>query len=194
MIQKRHNIFETNSSTTHSLTITTTNMTPEFIESFKKEYGDHIVFGKNSYEEVRNMMHAEPAIDETTVFQIKADILYFSMYVWNEGGGCVAKFLYHKKLLTEKLEEMGFTVEFREDIKVIQNYEWYQYDIDVNLFEELWHDPNVDEVIDFLFNPHTLYWTWCDECMSECPEYIVEAENRFYEYEETEEQKNYSYR
>ena len=193
MIQIRHDIFETNSSTTHSLTITTNSVTPEIIEQFKKEHGTHIVFGKNSYDTINEIMYKDPAIDENTSFQIKADILYFSMYVWTESGN-VAEFLYNKNLLTKKLEEMGFTVEFREDPKVIKEYDWHKYDVSENMFENLWRGDYIDEVIDFLFNNHVLYYAWCDECCAECPKSIIEAEDRFIKYHETEEQKTYSYR
>lgn len=193
MIQTRHRIFETNSSTTHSLTITINSVTPEVIEQFKKEHGTHIVFGKNSYDTIYDIVYKDPAIDENTSFQIKADILYFSMYVWTEGTN-VAEFLYNKKALTDRLQEMGFTVEFREDPQVIENYDWHKYDIDENLFENLWRGDYIEEVIDFLFNPHTLYFRWCDECCAECPKAIIEAEDRFIEYHKTEEQKTYSYR
>ena len=193
MIQTRHRIFETNSSTTHSLTITTNSVTPEIIEQFKKEHGTHIVFGKNSYDTIHDIMYKDPAIDENTPFQIKADILYFSMYVWTECGN-IAEFLYNKKALTDRLQEMGFTVEFREDPKVIEEYDWHKYDVSENMFENLWRGDYIDEVIDFLFNNHVLYYAWCDEGCMECPKSIIEAEDRFIEYHKTEEQKTYSYR
>lgn len=193
MIQIRHRIFETNSSTTHSLTITTNSVTPEIIEQFKKEHGNHIVFGKNSYDTIYDIIHKDPGIDENTSFQVKADILYFSMYVWTEGTN-VAEFLYNRKALTERLQEMGFTVEFREDPKVIEEYDWHKYDVDENMFENLWHGNYIDEVIDFLFNDHVLYYAWCDEGCMECPKAILEAEDRFESYKEIEEQKTYSYR
>lgn len=193
MIQKRHNIFETNSSTTHSLTITTNKITPEEIEQFKKEHGTHIIFGKNSYEKIYDKLYDEPAINEYTPFQIKADILYFSMYVWNNSGN-VAEFLYNRNLLQRTLENMGFTVEFREDPKVIEEYDYHRYDLDDNEFENLWRGDYIDEVISFLFNPRTLYYSWCDEGCMECPKAIIEAEIRFSEYHQTDEQKTYYYR
>ena len=191
MKQIRPRIFETNSSTTHSLTIARNKVTPEIIDEFKKEHGTHIVFGLNPYEEIEKILHKNLRVDENTTFQIRADILYFSMYVWDENRR-VAEFLYHKSLLTEKLTELGFTVEFREDPEVLKEYDWHDHDIGENLFECLWHGDYIEEVIDYLFSNHVLYYTWCTECRSEVPEDIREAEDRFQEYSKTEELKNYN--
>lgn len=193
MRQIRKSLFETNSSTTHSLTITINRVTPEVIEQFKKEHGTHIVFGKNTYDHIADILYKDPAIDENTPFQIKADILYFSMYVWTECEN-IAEFLYHKNMLQAKLEEMGFTVEFKEDPEVIKKHNWYAYDVDENMFDYLWHDDNIDEVIAYLFDNHVLYYTYCDECSQYPPKSIEDAETRFWKYKETEEQKTYSYR
>ena len=194
MIERRQRIFETNSSTTHSLTIARNTVTSETIEKFKKENGTHIIFGLNPYEKIEKVLYEDPTIDENTPFQIKADILYLSMYLWNDCNTQVAEFIVDRKKLQNKLEELGFTVEFREDPKLFENYE-YQYhrdDVDENLFENMWHD--INEVIDFLFGDHVLYYTWCDECMSKCPEEIDQALDRFMEYEKTEEHQRYMYR
>lgn len=193
MIQIRHSIFETNSSTTHSLTITIGKVDNKVIKDFKKKYGNYIIFGLNDYDTIYDIMHKDPVIDETTPFQVKADILYFSMYVWTECGN-IAEFIHNKNLLTKRLIEMGFKVEFREDPKVIEEYDWHKYDVSENMFENLWGDTDIEEVISFLFDDHVLYYTWCDECMKECPQAIVEAEERFLKYKETETQKNYIYR
>ena len=189
MIQKRHNIFETNSSTTHSLTIARNALTPEIIEQFKKEHGTHIIFGVNSYEDIRDLWSKDPIIDESTDFQIKADILYFAMYVWGNYENPV-EFLYERNKLKAALENLGFTVEFNEDQKILEEYSWHHYDIYVNLFENMF--PDINEAIDYLFYDHVLYYEWCDECMSECPEAIDEAEDRFANY--NEEFKHYTYR
>ena len=192
MIQKRPGLFETNSSTTHSLTITRGRVTPEVIEKFKKENGTHIVFGINSYDEIYNIIWHLPGIDENTPFQIKADILYISMYVWNNDD--ILEFLHNRNALQKKLEELGFTVEFREDPKLILNEGFHKSDVDENIFDYLWNDNNTDEVIDYLFDDHVLFYMWNDECYEECPKEIDEAEERFYRYKDTEEQKYYNYR
>lgn len=194
MKQIRPGLFETNSSTTHSLTITRGRVTPEVIEKFKKENGTHIVFGINSYDTIYDIIwHHLPSIDENTSFQVKADILYISMYVWNDGNN-ISEFLHNKNKLQKKLEELGFTVEFREDLKLLdKEYNWHQSDIDENIFEYLWHGDYIDEVIDYLFDDHVLFYMWCDESRG-WPKEIDEAENRFYKYKDTEEQKNYTYR
>ena len=191
MIQTRPGLFETNSSTTHSLTITRGRVTPEVIEKFKKENGTHIVFGINSYEKIYNIIWNLPGIDENTPFQIKADILYISLYVWNNG---ILEFLHNRNALQEKLEELGFTVEFREDPELILNEGLHESDMSENIFDYLWYDNNTDNVIDYLFDDHVLFYMWCDECMPECPKEIVEAKNRFCNYKKTEEQVNYCYR
>ena len=194
MLRLRSNIFETNSSTTHSLTIARNKVTPEVIEEFKKEHGTHIIFGLYPYEKIEKVLWENLSIDENTPFQVKADILYLSMYLWSSGYSQVAEYMIDKKKLQDKLSELGFTVEFREDPKLFENYE-YQYhrdDVDENLFENMWHD--INEVIDFLFGDHVLYYTWCDECMSKCPEKINQALDRFMEYGKTEEHQTYMYR
>lgn len=194
MKQIRPWIFETNSSTTHSLTIARNKVIPEVIEEFKKEHGTHIIFGLYPYEKIKNVLWQDPSIDENTPFQIKADILYLSMYLWNSGYSEIAEFLIDKKKLEDKLGEFGFTVEFREDPKLFENneYRYHGYDMGENLFKNMWHD--INEVIDFLFGDHVLYYTWCDECMPECPEEIDQALDRFMEYEKTEEHQRYMYR
>ena len=192
MRQIRYGLFETNSSTTHSLTIARGVVTPEIIEEFKKKNGTHIIFGVNSYDDIYKLLWKNIVIDENTDFQIKADILYFSMYVWVDGNGNIAEFLHDRKVLEEKLNELGFTVEFREDPKVIEEYDWHMYDLSYNPFECMFRD--INEVIDYLFYNHVLYYRWCDECSAREPEEITEAEIRFEEYKKTEETHNYSYR
>ena len=189
MIQIRHNLFETNSSSTHALIISKHSF--DMIEQHKKEFGNHIVFGKNSYEKIYDIIYNYPGIDEYTSFQIKADILYFSMYVWSNYSNA-AEFLYKRNNLTSTLENLGFTVEYIEDPDILLSFNYHAYDLDENIFDDLWND--VDNVIDFLFNPHTLYYCWSDECCDECPKQIQEAIKRFVEYEKKEEQKVYYYR
>lgn len=185
MIQVRKNIFETNSSTTHCLVIGKTQTLQKKIEEFKKTNGNKIVFGKNPYDEVRERMYNDPTIDENTSFQDKADILYFSMYVWTDCS-TVADFLEHRQQLTDKLNELGFEVEYHEDPEVLKNSGYSRYDVENNMFEEMWHD--VNEVIYYLFNDHVLYYSWCDECCQECPESIEEAIERFGKYEDNNEE------
>jgi hypothetical protein len=113
------------------------------------------------------------------------------MYVWNNG---ILEFLHNRNALQEKLEELGFTVEFREDPELILNEGLHESDMSKNIFDYLWHGDYIDEVIDYLFDDHVLFYMWCDECMPKCPKEIVEAKNRFCNYKKTEEQVNYCYR
>lgn len=189
MLRLRNNIFETNSSTTHSLTIARNKVTPEVIEKFKKENGTHIIFGLNKYEDIEKVLWDDPSIDENTPFQIKADILYFSMYVWTDCYS-IRQYILDKKLLTSKLEELGFTVEFREEDDILKDYS-NTYDLDDNEFVNMYH--NIDEVIDYLFGNHVLYYSWCDEEGMEFPESIEEALHRFAEYERSGEEMERHY-
>lgn len=186
MKQIRTGIFETNSSTTHCLVVSRDRITKENIEKFKKENGNYIIFGKMPYSEVDKILWKEPVIDESTDFQTKADLLYFSMYVWTDCTD-VLTFLHRRKMLTEKLNELGFTVEYKEDPELLNNdggYNNNKYDAgDENMFDKMWW--NIDEVINYLFNDHVLYYSWCDECCQECPKEIDEALHRFSTYEKT---------
>ena len=186
MIQFRKGIFETNSSTTHCLVVSRNRVTEDAIEKFKQEHGTHIVFGEMPYSKVEKILLKDPTIDENTSFQVKADFLYFSMYVWTENTD-VLSFLFHRKQLTEKLNELGFTVEFREDSELLNEDRFYRtYDVSENMWEEMWSD--INEVIDYLFTDHVLYYTWCDECCAECPKDIDEAITRYSKYENDGEQ------
>ena len=185
MIQVRNSIFETNSSSTHCLVISKPrelyeDYFKEYIKFFQEKMGKKIVFGKNPYSVIQEYLHKDPSIDENTDFQIKADMLYFSMYVWTECG-TVGEFLVHKKQLVDKLTELGFEVEFREDPKVLDEIDYHKYDVDENMWDEMWS--NIDEVMYYLFNDHVLYYTWCDECCEECPKDIEDAIYRFEQYE-----------
>ena len=186
MIQVRKNIFETNSSTTHCLVIGKTPTLQEKIEEYKKANGNKIVFGKTSYEDIqKNYLWKDPSINENTPFQVRADMLYFSMYIWTDCS-TVADFLEHRQQLTEKLNELGFEVEYHEDPEVLKNAPYAKYDVEENMFEEMWHD--INEVIYYLFNDHVLYYSWCDECCQECPKSIEEAIERFGKYEDNGEE------
>lgn len=186
MIQFRKGIFETNSSTTHCLVVSRNRVTEDVIEKFKQEHGTHIVFGKMPYSKIEDILWKDPTIDEDTSFQVKADLLYFSMYVWTEDTD-VLSFLFHRKQLTEKLNELGFTVEFKEDSELLNEDKYYRrYDVSENMWEEMWSD--INEVIDYLFTDHVLYYTWCDECCAECPKAIDEAINRYSNYEKSGEE------
>lgn len=182
MIQIRKNIFETNSSTTHCLVIGKTPDIKEKIEEFKKEHGTHIVFGKMLYKDVYdNVLWKDPSMNEDTPFQVKADMLYFSMYVWTDGTD-VLSFLYRRQKLTEKLNELGFTVEYREDPELLNEDNNYRtYDIDENMWDYMWND--MDEIVNYLFGKYVLYYSWCDEGCMECPHSIDEAIHRFSQYE-----------
>lgn len=190
MKQIRTGIFETNSSTTHCLVVSRDRITKENIEEFKKKNGTHLIFGKMPYSEVENVIWKDPIIDENTDFQTKADLLYFSMYVWTDCTDDVLTFLYRRKSLTEKLNELGFTVEYKEDPELFKDrgYNNNKYDAgDENMWDEMWSD--IDEVIDYLFNDHVLYYYWCDEGGCECPKEIDEALDRFSTYEKENNEK-----
>lgn len=162
MKQIRTGIFETNSSTTHCLVVSRDRITKENIEEFKKKNGTHIIFGKKSYSKIEDILYKDPTIDENTNFQTKADLLYFSMYVWTDCTD-VLTFLYRRKMLTEKLNELGFTVEYKEDPKLLdeKGFNNCKYDVSENMWDEMWSD--INEVIDYLFDDHVLYYSWCDE-------------------------------
>lgn len=187
MIQTRHRIFETNSSTTHCLVIMKTPKINDLITKHKERYGNKIVFGVNKYDDIMSIWHKNVIIDETTDFQTKADILYFSMYVWTEGS--VIAFLEKRRELTNALAKLGFEVEYREDMQL--QYEHAQYDLENNMFENM----NADEAVNFLFN-HSLYYEWNDECCDEIPSNVDEAICKFTDFKNklNEEEVIYDYR
>lgn len=111
------------------------------------------------------------------------------MYVWTEGY-TIRDYLLDKKLLTSKLEKLGFTVEFREEENILKDYS-HIYDLEYNEFVNMWSD--IDEVIDYLFGNHVLYYSWCDEGGMECPKSIEEALHRFAEYEKSGEEMEIHY-
>jgi len=187
MIQIRHKIFETNSSTTHCLVIMKTPKINELIAKHKARYGNKIVFGVNKYDDIKPILYKNVIIDESTDFQTKADVLYLSMYLWTEGS--VIDFLEKRRDLTEALTKLGFDVEYREDLQL--QYENAKYDLENNMFENM----NADEAINFLFN-HSLYYEWNDECCSEIPSSVDNAICRFTEFKNklNEEEVIYSYR
>lgn len=184
MIQIRHKIFETNSSSTHCLVIAKDPNLTETITKHKEKFGNKIVFGLNSYEDTVKKTY-NVIIDESTDFQTKADMLYFSMYVWNDFEN-VCEFLDTRNRLANKLKEYGFEVEFREDPALLENenYRYKKYEMEDSQFENMLCDNTMTEVLNYLFNDHVLCYEWCDEGCAECPEEITEAINRFAKYED----------
>lgn len=80
MKQIRTRIFETNSSTTHSLTIARNKVTPEVIEEFKKEHGTHIIFGLNPYKKIqKKILWKDPSIDEHSISDQSRCLILFDV-------------------------------------------------------------------------------------------------------------------
>lgn len=179
----RNSVFETNSSTQHSLTFAfgTEN------EDLKSIIGgDVLKFGVRTEEEIRKtrldrrMDSWYVDIDSTFSWQDRADILFKRLIKFLS----TSKFLIVQEKIRRMFEKRGIKVEFliKENLDYLKEIgeEFIDdYDHDEDIYQELLDDscPEFEEqIINFIFSPHILEYTFCDDCVS--PERHKEVWNR----------------
>ncbi len=163
MKQVRPGIFETNSSTTHSISIPKT-VTLDF-ENIKKTIGTNIVFGSRSWDEIRSSQkHSFLIVCGSTPFQDRADMLYISLLTLS-----ARDYILYKRKITNLLDSLGFTTEFNEDLITFNDFCDAEDDLEIVVDRVI----GGDRILEFLFAPDLALWSWCDEC---CPDFPKEIE------------------
>jgi len=167
MITKRNNLFETNSSTMHSLTIAFGSEN----EDLKKIIGsDTLRLGTRTPEEINKSNEKTKKnwaidIDKTYSWQDKADLLFWRLITTV---GETRQFLIVQKNIKKIFEKRGIKVEFliEPNIDYISEecYSWSDSIYD-KLFD--WTDPDFElQVINFIFSPYIVEYSYEDDYIS----------------------------
>lgn len=169
MKQTRTSVFETNSSTMHSLTFAY-GMEKE---DLKKIIGsDTLKFGVRNPDEIdkaneKNTKNWAIDIDKTVSWQDRADLLFWKLLAHSCSAGF---FIVIQHKIKEVFEKRGIKVEFlvEPNLKyIIDNYE-YSRDGD-SICDELfsYNSPEFEEqIINFIFSPYILEYCYEDDCIS----------------------------
>lgn len=170
MITSRNCVFETNSSTMHSLTFAY-GMEKE---DLKKIIGsDTLKFGVRNLEDIdrsnsKNVKNWATDIDKSVSWQDRADILFWKLLAYNKGGGFLLIVL-HK--IKEIFEKRGIKIEFLVEPNIeyiIDNYNEYNIDSEDSIGDSLfnYNSPEFEEqIINFIFSPYILEYTYEDDCI-----------------------------
>ena len=166
----RRSLFETNSSTMHSLTFAY-GMEKE---DLKKIIGsDTLKFGTRNPDEIdkaneKTRKNWATNIDKSVSWQDRADILFWRLLRYSNGAGF---FIIVQHKIKEIFEKRGIKVEFLIEPNIdyiIENYE-YSREGD-NISDEFfsYDNPEFEEqIINFIFSPYILEYTYADDCISD---------------------------
>lgn len=173
MKNKRNNLFETNSSTMHSLTFAFGTEKTDL----KKIIGSNILqFGVRTLEDIDNAYKNTKKnyaidIDKTFSWQDRADIIFWKLLTTSCSS---ANLIITQEKIRKIFKKRGIEVKFliEKNIKYIEenykDYCYYEYgDDEVNKKLLDYKDDNFeDQIINFIFSPYILEYTFCDEGMS----------------------------
>ena len=168
MITKRTGLFETNSSTMHSLTIAFGFEN----EDLKKIIGsDTLRLGTRNPEEIdkaneKTKKNWAIEIDKTYSWQDRADLLFWKLITTIDQ---TLQFLIVQDKIRKIFEKRGIKVEFliEHNIDYISK-ECYTADDD-RIYDKLfdWTDPDFElQVINFIFSPYIVEYSYEDDCIS----------------------------
>lgn len=159
-IQIRQGVFETNSSTQHTLCIVRCDdkhiQSPEFRASLPKKIIAPDITNITKYED---FAYDIPHIDNLTLEE-KVNILVISLLGWFNVGEFIDGIL----ILQDTLKKFGVELEinFRALQKIFNEY-WWQCGIYKLINDQF----TFENVKDFLFSTDAGYASYCDECCSE---------------------------
>lgn len=168
MKKTRRSLFETNSSTMHSLTFAY-GMEKE---DLKKIIGsDTLKFGVRNPDEIdkaneKTKKNWATDIDKSVPWQDRADILFWKILEYSCSAGSFFIIL-HK--IKEIFEKRGIKVEFLIDPNIDYISENYEYSRDGDsISNELFYDNSEfeEKIINFIFSPYILEYTYADDCIS----------------------------
>lgn len=164
----RRGVFETNSSTMHSLTIAfgTEN------EDLKKIIGSDILrFGVRKPEEIdeaneKTKKNWAIYIDKTYSWQDRADLLFWKLICMEYD---VKEFLVTQSKIQDIFEKRGIKIEFiiKPNIDYILEYCYGGSDNDVyrDLFD--YNDPDFESnIINYIFSPYIIGYSYDDDCIN----------------------------
>lgn len=167
-VQIRRGIFETNSSSTHSLTIGSNPKT-----ELANLLNGVICFGTKTYKDVEDKFKYIFKINgkaaSTEDIQLRADLFYrvLTESEWQSSNLTVPTYLAMKDKITKALKTIGVEAVFNEDIEMFKDS--YVEDGDFELFYDIATIKNQDEFnkvfLNYLFGD-VLYYVFCDEGVS----------------------------
>lgn len=169
MITKRTGLFETNSSTMHSLTIAFGSEN----EDLKKFIGsDTLRFGTRNPKEIdrsneKTRKNWAIEIDKTYSWQDRADILFWKLITTIDQ---TIQFLIIQDKIRRIFEKRGIKVEFliEPNIDYISR-ECYSSSWGDSVYNKLldWANPDFElQVINFIFSPYIVEYSYADDCIS----------------------------
>lgn len=167
MITKRNNLFETNSSTMHSLTIAFGSEK----EDLKKIIGsDTLRFGTRNPEEIdkaneKTRKNWAIDIDKTYSWQDRADLLFWKLITTIDQ---TTQFLIVQDKIRKIFEGRGIKVEFliEPNISYISKE---CYSCSDRVYDKLfdWTDPDFElQIINFIFSPYIVEYSYEDNYIS----------------------------
>jgi len=168
MVQIRTSVFETNSSTMHSLTFAY-GMEKE---DLKKIMGsDTLRFGVRNPEEIDKVNEKQKKnwatnIDKSVSWQDRADILFWKLLAYSGSAGF---FIIVQHKIKEIFEKRGIKVEFLIESNIKYIIDNYEYSREGSISDELfsYNSPEFEEqIINFIFSPYILEYTYADDCIS----------------------------
>lgn len=188
-IQIRKGVFETNSSSTHSLTI------GSIKEPFdvKSVTGDAVLVGKTSTDKLDEIVYGNSDFtingkpEDSVDWQKRLDLLYRYCIcdLDKQYGDSIIGFLNFRNLITNTFAEYGVEAVFVDDEEWLSQY--LNFYFEDNPFEDILYCTDKKEqkemLIGYLFGD-VLYYSFCDECCSdrrynEFMHKVNETEERF---------------
>lgn len=168
MKTSRQGVFETNSSTMHSLTIAFGSEK----EDLKKIIGsDTLKFGTRNPEEIdkanRNTKkNWAIEIDKTYSWQDRADLLFWKLITTTDQ---TTRFLIIQDKIRKTFEKRGIKVEFLIGPNIDYISKECCYPESDSVYDKLldWTDPDFElQVINFIFSPYIIEYSYEDDCIS----------------------------
>ena len=171
-IQARRNVFETNSSTQHTLCIKKADGFEGFVSSLKEQGGVFTIPSNGSKSWYEEFTYKSIVDISGFSFKEKLDILVVSTLANYELDG----FLESISMIQNSLSELGIKVivDFGKLVELHDNYYW-----DDGLYGSISNMIGKDNILDFLFSNDCAYTKWCDECCGEPGEDIEAVWKRF---------------
>lgn len=166
-IQIRHSVFETNSSTNHTLAI----RKPKFSDATRisrEVYSNcFIVLGETPFNKIKDIASKSPINIAKLDIKTKLDILYWSAF----SNYCVPDAIQFLSNIEKALHEVNITVRFTFEKFEEDYFEW-------GIFSTLseWLNSKED-ILNFLFSDDAWYTCWCDECCGEPNEEEAKVED-----------------
>lgn len=172
----RRSVFETNSSTNHTLSIRKCSLDKSDVFNQIKPFLDEngvLTVGKTTYTDLMKYINKDVIHLYCLGFQTKIDILFYAAFISYEAKDFVLALNDLSKILKRYDIKIKFDIE--NLIEAADNYldEGILALVSRELFKE-------EDILNFLFSKEVYYTEWCDECNGQPSEEIEKIENKMY--------------